>query len=230
MALRNEVWLFWWKTLTMCSVIPWATRVRGVSAWSQWLDNCTTVTTSWDKQADKLCMRKTCARSVYCLHQPCGCPRLYRWSWMARELMHRVSPPQLCGCPSVRAKRMACCPGIHGDTVCFHVDCAAMDPDTRPLNPIQDTVWSWNKDWTWTWILYLPWWLQTSMSETGPNRTLLWIHPLHEFLLNLEATYVLGIKIDLFSSWWGKSREELSNFSNFPVALHWRALLREEVV
>ena len=42
---------------------------------------------------------------------------------VARELMHRVSPPQPCGSPSVRAKRMAYCPGIHGDTVCFHVDC-----------------------------------------------------------------------------------------------------------
>ena len=63
--------------------------------------------------------------------QPCGCPRLHRVllparsrrSRMAQELMHRVSPPQPCGCPSVRAKRMARCPGIHGDTVCFHVDC-----------------------------------------------------------------------------------------------------------
>ena len=39
---------------------------------------------------------------------------------------------------------------------------------------IQDTFWSWNKDWTWTSIRLL----QTGMSETRPKRTLLWIHPL----------------------------------------------------
>ena len=41
---------------------------------------------------------------------------------------------------------------------------------------IQDSVRSLNKGWTWTSILYLPSFLQTFMSETGPYRTLLWIH------------------------------------------------------
>ena len=42
---------------------------------------------------------------------------------------------------------------------------------------IQDSVWCLNKDWALTSILYLPYLLQTFMSETGPNITLLWIHP-----------------------------------------------------
>ena len=61
---------------------------------------------------------------------------------------------------------------------------------------IQDSVWSLNKDWTWTSILHLPCLLQTWVSETGLNRTLLWIHPFFLFRFDLEATYILGIKID----------------------------------
>ena len=41
MTLRDEVWLFWGKTLKMCSVILEPRVIREVSAWSQrWLYNC----------------------------------------------------------------------------------------------------------------------------------------------------------------------------------------------
>ena len=36
----------------------------------------TTVTTGWDKHADNMRMRKTCARTVYCLHPPSIAKRL----------------------------------------------------------------------------------------------------------------------------------------------------------
>ena len=97
------------------------------------------------------------------------------------------------------------------------------------------------------------------MSETGPNRTLLWIHPFVEFLFDLEATYILGIRIDLLlllvteehrrivqprlisnllrSIVWITSGLLINSqivahilAIGFPVALHWLALLREEVV
>ena len=97
------------------------------------------------------------------------------------------------------------------------------------------------------------------MSETGPNRTSLLINPLFELLFDLEATYILGIKIYfLFLLVTEEHRKIvqprlLSNLrrsivcitsgllinsqivarilaTGFPVALHWLAFLQEEVV
>ena len=111
---------------------------------------------------------------------------------------------------------------------------------------IQDTVRSWNKDWTWTSILCLALWLQTFMSETVPNRT-------------LEASYILGMKIDSLLLLVTEEQKRIVQFrliSNLlrsmvkitsglltiflivarilaidsPVALHWLAFLLEEVV
>ena len=88
---------------------------------------------------------------------------------------------------------------------------------------------------------------------------MLWIHLLHEFLLDLEASYILGIKMDflfllvteehrtivqfrlisnlLRSIVWTTSglltiSQIVAGFlaTGVPVALHWLALLREEVV
>ena len=61
---------------------------------------------------------------------------------------------------------------------------------------IQDTVRSWNKDWTWNSILYLPLWLQTFMSERKPNRTSLWIHP-----LTRVPSWSRGIVYSLHKDW-----------------------------
>ena len=98
------------------------------------------------------------------------------------------------------------------------------------------------------------------VSENGPNRTLLWIHPFTRVpLLDLEATKILGIKIHLLfllvmeehrrivqlrliskllrSIVWKTSGLLIISqivarilATSFSVALHWLAFLREEVV
>ena len=120
---------------------------------------------------------------------------------------------------------------------------------------IQDSVWSLNKDWTGTSTLCFPLWLQTFMSETGPNRTLLWIHP---FILVpwWSRGNVYSRHKDWFPSPLGDGRAQkncpistnlntvwitsglLTIFqivagvlvAGFPVTLHWLAILREDVV
>ena len=41
----------------------------------------TIVTTSWDKRANKMRMRKTCARTVYCLHLPSNAGKRKSLNW-----------------------------------------------------------------------------------------------------------------------------------------------------
>ena len=66
MTLRDEARLCWGKTQTMCSLSleprVCVGSVRDYVAVCTW----TTVTTGWDKHADKMRLRKTCARTVYC--------------------------------------------------------------------------------------------------------------------------------------------------------------------
>ena len=122
---------------------------------------------------------------------------------------------------------------------------------------IQDSVWSLNKDWTS--ILYLPCLLQTFLSETGPNRTLIWVHPFILIPFDFRGN-VYSRRKDWFPSPLGDRSEQMncptrliSNLLRsivwitsglltisqivphifaicFPVALHWLAILREEVV
>ena len=112
----------------------------------------------------------------------------------------------------------------------------------------------WNKDWTWTSILYLPLWLQRCQIVHCLGSTLQ-----YEFLPDLEASYILGIKIDfllllvmeeyrrivqfwLFSNllrsivWITSGLLTIFQIvarnlaASFPVALHWLAFMQEEVV
>ena len=69
---------FWCKTQTMSSLSleprVCVGSVRDYVAVRTW----TTVTTSWDKHAANMRMRKTCARTVYCLH-PRSLPSIARF-------------------------------------------------------------------------------------------------------------------------------------------------------
>ena len=123
---------------------------------------------------------------------------------------------------------------------------------------IQDSVWSLNKDWTWPSILNLPIDCKLLCPRLGEIVHCFESILICEFLFDLEATKILG-RLIWFSSWWRKSIEEcvqlrlissllrsivwitsgLLTISQivarilatcFPVALHWLALLREEVV
>ena len=78
---------------------------------------------------------------------------------------------------------------------------------------IEDTVWSWNKDWTCTSILYLPYWLQTIMSETGPNRTLRWMHPLIRV-----PSWSRGIVYSRHKDWFPSSLGEGRAKKNCPTS------------
>ena len=72
---------------------------------------------------------------------------------------------------------------------------------------VQDSVWSLNKDWTLTLILYLSCSLQTPLSETGPKRTLLWIHPFI-FVPFWNRGNVISRHKDWFASLLGDGREK----------------------
>ena len=79
---------------------------------------------------------------------------------------------------------------------------------------IQDTVWPWNKDWTWTSILYLPLWLQRGQIVHCLGSTLQ-----YEFLPDLEASYILGIKIDFLLLSVTEEHRRIVQFRLFPNLL-----------